>query len=320
MDTVLNMKAFLATAQAGSFSAAARVLGVAPSIATKRVTQLEQQIRGRLFSRSTRQVKLTPLGERYLPVVQALVSDFDKTLSIMSDARPRVEGHVRVKCPTTMGYAFLSDLLVRFQKQNPMISMDIMLYDRPVNPIEEGFDIAIGGATASFGNVIDVPFCPLGNRVYASPSYIREAGRPKHPRELADHACLNFFPNGPIWTFATGAGHMSIETSPIISSNDLNVLLQAACNGNGIAFLPQYLAADALKAGRLEVLLDQFSVPDVWIKALVPAGRIHQPAVQALLSFLRQELSTFADEAGDGGDIRPQTGTRRMRRAARMLR
>jgi DNA-binding transcriptional LysR family regulator len=165
MDTVLNMKAFLATARSGNFTAAARVLGVAPSIATKRVTQLERQIRGRLFSRSTRQVKLTTLGERYLPVVQALVSDFDKTLSIMSDARPRVEGHVRVKCPTTMGYSFLSDAFVRFQKQNPMISMDIMLYDKPVNPVEEGLDIAIGGASVSFGNVIDIPFRPLGNRI-----------------------------------------------------------------------------------------------------------------------------------------------------------
>ena len=295
MDTVLNMKAFLATARAGNFTAAARVLGVAPSIATKRVTQLERQIRGRLFDRSTRQVKLTALGERYLPVVQALVSDFDKTLSIMSDARPRVEGHVRVKCPTTMSYSFLSELFARFQKQNPMISMDIILYDRPVNPIEEGLDIAIGGAPVSFGNVIDIPFCPLRNRIYASPSYLEKAGRPAHPREIAGHACLNFFPNGTIWTFQTEAGQISIDTSPILSSNDLNVLLQAACNGNGVASLPQYLAADALKAGRLEVLLKDFPIPETWIKALVPASRIHQPPVQALLSFLREELSAFVD-------------------------
>src|SRR5690606_488779 len=290
MDTVLNMKAFLATARAGNFTSAARVLGVAPSVATKRVTQLEQQIRGRLFDRSTRQVKLTTLGERYLPVVRALVSDFDKTLSIMSDARPSVEGHVRIKCPTTMSYSFLGDLFVRFQKQNPMISMDIILYDRPVNPLEEGFDIAIGGAPVSFGNVIDIPFCPLRNRIYASPSYLAHAGRPAHPRELSDHACLNFFPNGTIWTFQIHAGKIGIGKSPIQSTNDLYVLLNAACNGNGIASSPQYLAANAWKAGRLEVLLDDFQIPETWIKALVPAGRIHHPAVQALLAFLREEL------------------------------
>jgi DNA-binding transcriptional LysR family regulator len=290
MDIVLNLKAFLATAQAGNFTAAARLLGVAPSIATKRVTQLEQQIRGRLFERSTRQVKLTSLGERYLPVVHALVSDFDKTLSIMSDARPHVEGHIRVKCPTSMGYAFLNDLFVRFQEQNSKINMDVILYDRPVNPAEEGFDVAIGGATTSFGNVIDIPFCPLQYRVYASPSYIKATGRPEHPRELGNHACLNFFPNGTIWTFESTAGQVSIETTPTISSNDLNVLLRAACNGNGIALLPRYLAVDALTAGKLEVLFENFSVPEAWLKALVPVGRIHQPAVQAFLSFLRHEL------------------------------
>jgi len=300
MDIVSNLKAFLATAHAGNFTAAARLLGVAPSIATKRVTQLEQQIRGRLFDRSTRQVKLTALGERYLPVVHALVSDFDKTLSIMSDARPHIDGHLRVKCPTTMGYAFLNDLFVEFQRRNSKISMDVILYDKPVNPSEEGFDIAIGGATTSFGNVIDIPFCPLRYRVYASPSYIDTAGRPEHPRELISHACLNFFPNGTIWTFDTEAGQISIETSPIISSNDLNLLLKAACNGNGIAFLPQYIAAEALKAGKLEVLLQNFPIPDAWLKALVPSARIHQPAVQALVSFLRLELPKYSELVASG--------------------
>ena len=144
MDTIANLKAFVATADAGSLSGAARQLGVVPSVISKRIDQLEWRIRTPLFNRSTRRLALTDVGERYLRTVREAIRQVDDTLAGMARASGELEGHIRVKIPTTLGVLYLSEILNDFLRSQPMISMDIVLVDRSVNPLEEGIDIAIG--------------------------------------------------------------------------------------------------------------------------------------------------------------------------------
>lgn len=297
MDTMLNLKAFVTTARTGNFSRAARELGVAPSVVTKRIDQLERQIGTRLFARSTRRVELTDAGRRDLPRAGALINSYDDTIAAMTRSPKSLEGHIRIKAPTTLTVLYLGKILSAFQRIHPMVSIDIVLIDRPVNPVEEGFDIALGAFSPTFGGVVDVPLCPLKRLVCAAPSYLRRQGEPRHPRDLVAHDCLTFLPSDRIWTFTSDQGPISVEVTPRLSANDGQVLLAAALEGNGIALLSRYIVAAALAEGRLVPVLPAFAVPDMWIKAVVPETKASQGIIRALLAWLTEHLSLVpADE------------------------
>ena len=291
MDVLLNIKAFLATAQTGSFSAAARQIGVAPSVITKRVGQLEWRVRSQLFERTTRKVTLTEAGQKYLPKLRLLMMDFDDTLSGIATAAGSLSGHIRIKVPTTIGLLYLGQMLIAFQQENPRISVEVVLMDRSVNPIEEGFDIAIGAMTASYGNAIDEPLCPYPRLVCAAPAYLARKGRPEHPTDLVNHDCLIFLPIGALWSFDSGRGAIQVGVSSTFSANDGQILLAAAHAGLGVCILARHIVLPSIASGALVPLLDAYPLSDLWLKALVPVNRSKVPHVQALVHWLKLHLS-----------------------------
>lgn len=290
MDTLDNLKAFVASAENGSFSGAARQAGVVPSVIAKRVEQLEWRIRAPLFTRSTRKLSLTDVGERYLPVVRGLLREMDDALAGMSRASGGLEGHIRVKIPTTLGVIRLSELLNRFVREQPLISMDVVLADRSVNPQEEGFDVAIGARPESYGQVQDHPLCPISRRLCASPAYLARRGTPATAAELTGHDCLVFATSGSRWEFLSPSGLVGVDLRPKLKSNDGAALCRAALDGLGITVLGDYLVAGPLAAGSLVELLPDHRLPDLWLKALVPENRAALPRIQRLLAWLRTQL------------------------------
>ena len=290
MDTLVNLKAFVATADAGSFSGAARQLGLVPSVISKRIDQLEWRIKAPLFTRSTRKLMLTDVGDRYLHTVRDVIRQVDDALTGMARSSGELEGHIRVKLPTTLGVLYLSELLNEFLQNQPMISMDIVLADRSVNPIEEGFDIAIGALPELYGRVQDRPLCLLKRRLCAAPSYLESRGTPVHPGDLVDHDCLVFMTSGARWEFQSPQGLIGIDVRPKLRTNDGAAICQAAIAGTGIAVLTDYLTYPALQSGQLVEILQPFEVPGIWLKALVPSNRIELPRVRMLLDWLEQNL------------------------------
>lgn len=291
MDTLQNLKAFLAVAERGSFSAAARELGLATSVVAKRIDQLEWATRSKLFARSTRHMALTETGERWLTRVRSAVSELDEVLAGMARAGADLEGHLRVKMPTTLTVLYLGAIVSRFQAEHPRVSLDIVLMDRPLNPVEEGFDIAVSVFPDSFKGVIDEPLCPLHRLLCAAPRYLAARGTPEHPRDLLHHDTLNFLPTGPVWSFQSVEGLVSVEIRPKLSANDNQVLLAAAREGNGIALLSSYVAGPALRDGSLVQVLGAFPIGELWIKALIPESRAQVPRVRSLVAFLNEALS-----------------------------
>lgn len=291
MDTLDNLRAFVATAESGSFSQAGRQCGLVPSVVAKRIDQLEWRIKAPLFIRSTRRLRLTDVGERYLPAVRQLIRAADETLAGMARANGEIEGHIRIKIPTTLGVLRLSELLNRFMQQQPMISLDVVLADRSVNPIEEGFDMAIGARPESYGQVQDHPLCPIQRRLCAAPAYLARKGSPRSPAELLDHECLVFATSGARWEFAGPQGLVGVDVRPRLKSNDGASLRQAALQGQGIAMLADYLVASHLRDGTLVEVLPELRLPDLWLKALVPGNRIDLPRIQALLRWLLHHLA-----------------------------
>ncbi len=290
MDTLANLKAFVAAADAGSFSAAARKLDLVPSVISKRIDQLEWRIRAPLFARSTRKLTLTDVGDRYLPTVRELVRQMDDALDGMARSSGDLEGHIRVKVPTTMATLYLSDILYGFLRSQPKISMDIVLADRSVNPLEEGFDLALGARPELYGGVQDIALCPLKRYLCASPAYLARRGTPQHVSELPDHDCVVFATTGPRWEFLSQQGLIGIDVRPKLRSNDGGAICDAAIAGSGIAVLTDYLAGPAIRSGELVEILPDFQLPDIWLKALVPGTRMALPRVRMLLDWLKQHL------------------------------
>lgn len=290
MDTLLNIKAFLATARAGSFSAAARELEVAPSVIVKRINRLEDQMRAKLFVRSTRRLTLTETGERYFPRYQAIVGEVEDALTGAASAAERIEGQLRVKCPTTLAILQFGDILTDFQIAHPGIALELSLIDRSVNPVEEDFDIAIGAMPAAYANVIDEPLSPYPRVLCAAPSYIAARGEPKHPIDLIGHDCLVFQITGSTWSFESPRGLINVDVRPRLSANDSHVLQSAAIRGLGVAIMAGYIAHPAIAAGQLKVLLPDYPVPEMWLKALIPTNKSRRAAVQSLLQFIKQRM------------------------------
>jgi DNA-binding transcriptional LysR family regulator len=290
MNTLLNIKAFLLVARSGSFSGAARELGVAPSVVTKRITRLEDEMGAQLFVRSTRALSLTPAGDRLLPQYQKLVAELDEIIGATAAAERGIEGHLRVKGPTTLTSLYLGPIFCDFHAANPGLTLDIVLLDRSVNPLEEGFDLVVGALPASYPNVVDVPLCPYAITLCASPAYLEAKGTPETPTDLIEHDCVTSVLMGNTWVFEHAPSTVSVEVRSKLHANDTRVLREAALRGIGIAVLPQFLVADDVRMGTLVALLPDYPIPLYWLKALVPRIKMNKTAVHELVAFLKSRL------------------------------
>jgi DNA-binding transcriptional LysR family regulator len=285
VDTLDNMRTFLAVVRTGSFSAAARALDTVPSVVTKRIGQLEHRLKADLFVRSTRKLDLTESGVRYHRRFLPLITEIDAALR--NEPRARLEGRLRIKCPTTITVNYYGDVLAEFQRVHPGVRMELVLMDRSVNPLEEGFDIAIGALPSSYANVADFPLCVMPRAIIAAPDYLAAKGMPEHPRELAQHDCPYFLATGTNWHFGGPQGAIDVDVPNTFGVNDSYVLLKAVEKGLGITIIARHIARSAIQAGRVVEILPDYPVPDLWIKALVPENRRSNPAVQAVLQALK---------------------------------
>lgn len=292
MDIYLNFKAFQASSRAGSFSRASRELGISASVVTKRVGQLEHQLRTVLFRRSTRRLVLTEAGRRYLERSGPLIAEFDDLLKVGSHKPGEIEDFLRVKAPTSMTVLHLRKVFEDFQAEFSRVRLEIVLLDRSVDPVTEGFDLSIGAHWShSFSGVVEHPLCPLRRMLCASPDYLARRGTPKHPRDLRDHDCLSFLPTGNAWSFEDRHGSITIDVNPRLTSNDGQMLAGAAANGGGIAIVSQYLVKDFLDSEKLVPVLAQYPLPEIWVKAVSPLRRATTPALLALVGKLTAFLS-----------------------------
>ena len=287
MDMLENMRSFLTVAKAKSFTAAAEELGLAASVVTKRVLQLEQATGTTLLTRTTRKVALSPDGEYHYKRISEVVTSYDDALLALRKGQSQLEGLIRIKVPTTLGFLQLNAVIKSFVEQNPMVDVEILLLDGPLNPRAESIDIAITAFPASFDGVADYFLWPLTRKLVASKSYFENAKMPTHPRELSQHRCIVFQPTGQSWTFLGPNGIVSVSVPAHICSNDMNILLEAVKDSMGIGLLTTYVTSQDLNSHNLVEVLPDFPTSDIWVKAMIPTERATLPRVIALLEHLK---------------------------------
>lgn len=294
MDSVTNLRTFLAVVQHGGFSDAARHLHVVPSVVAKRIGQLEKTMGARLFERSTRLVTLTEAGQRLRAHAAPAVGMFDDLVDSIRRDEGKLEGPIRLMAPTTLTTLVLGDALVGFMQRHDRISLEISLADRSVNPLEQSFDVVISGRAAHYEGVIQIPLAPISYRLCAAPAYLAQHGAPVHPSDLSERDCLAFRPTGTAWTFRSQRGLVHVDVVPRLVADDNRTLLLAAERGLGIAMLPGYICREALAHGALVQLLPEFPPEETWFKAYVPKRQAPLARIQALCQWLAQAMEPLA--------------------------
>lgn len=312
MDSILNIRAFLATARAGSISRAAKQLGVAPSVVAKRLNRLEAEMHARLLVRTTRRLELTETGERCVRRFQTLVAELDDALASAKNPEHRVEGHLRVKCPTAFATIYFDEILNDFQLTYPEVQLEIVLMDRPANPIEENFDLVLDPFSASYADVMEVPLCPYPASLYASPSYLDRRGKPRHPSDLEEHDCIVFSTTGPLWSFESKEGPISVTVRSHLTTNDLRVLSRATLKGVGIARISHDIARASEANGQLVALLSDFRIRPVWLKMQIPKSKMKRAAVLALLEWIGDRVQLPSSTEGEAGTPGPVAAVSQM--------
>ncbi|WP_376093783.1 LysR substrate-binding domain-containing protein [Roseomonas sp. CCTCC AB2023176] len=288
-DRLLGMEEFLAVAEAGSFVAAASQLGLTPSGVGKAVSRLEARLGVRLFTRTTRRVALTEDGAVLRERCLRLLADLDAAEAEVDARRSEISGPVRVGTPVAYGRIRVVPALAAFAAAHPGIRLDLRMSDRLSDPVEERLDLVvrIGELPDSSMRAVQVDRIRFG--VFAAPDYLRARGEPGSPAELAGHARLGFtLTSGRPLDFTLGAGEECVSLSPSgrFVGDDIEGVLEAAIAGLGLAYLPTFIAAGAVRSGALRRVLEASWIDGAPVHLLLPQPRQVPRRVRALADHL----------------------------------
>ncbi len=276
MDRFQSIRAFTRVVEEGGFAAAAREMGLSRSVVNRAVIALEDDLGTQLLVRSTRQVTPTETGLAFYDRALGILADLDSAIASVSELQEHPTGNLRVNAPMSFGTMHLSSLVADFMSEYPEVRVELMLSDRFIDPIEEGFDVTLRVAEdAPSTSLIVRNIAPAKRVLCASPDYIASAGEPKSPRELRQHRCLHYgyLDSGSQWRLTGPDGDRTWSINCAMWSNNGETLRDAAIGGQGIALLPTFIVGQALQDGQLRSLLTEYSPPEIVLSAVYPRHR-----------------------------------------------
>lgn len=294
MDRLNAMRVFVTVVDLGSQSAAADHLQLSRPVVSRYLAELEDWVGARLMQRTTRKLSLTAAGQQTLPRCRQLLElagDLQAAVRQPDDA-PR--GELRISVSTSFGQAQLVDAVADYVRRYPGVKVELQMLDRTVNLVDERIDLAIRTSNDLDPNLIARRLTVCRSVVCAAPKYLAEHGMPQQVEELSQHNCLTHAYFGhSLWQFEVGGRHVAVPVQGNISANEAMTLQKAALAGAGIAMLPTYQAAGALRSGELIRLLPEARPRELNLNA-VYTSRKHMPAtLRSMLDFLAQR---FTDE------------------------
>ncbi len=303
MDTLRAMRLFLRVAVLGSFAAAAREANVAPSVVTRQVAALEERLKARLITRSTRHLTLTPAGLAYADKAQAVLALLDSAENDIAREGSVVAGRIRLSVPLSFGLSRLSPWLIDFSRRHREVALEIDLTDRRVDLAAEGVDLAIRVTSRHAPGDVVRRLGSAAMKTVASPAYLREAGRPARPDQLMRHDCLSYASEAlrHVWQYTIDGRTDNVPVRTRLCASNGELLADAAARGLGIAMLPDFIVDPWIESGRLELLLTRFAPPPLGIHAVLPAAGPPPHRVRLLLDELAARLSRRRDGAAAKG-------------------
>ncbi len=320
MDRIQALRLFTRVVDLGSFSRAASELGIGQPAATKQVARMEKELGARLLHRSTQGVTPTEVGTLYYEKGKIIVHHDEEARSVAMLMQSQIQGVLRISASIAFGRRVLAPMVLNFMRTHPRVQIELSFDDRYVNLIEQGVDVAIRMGRLADSSLGSTYLSVSPWLAVAAPGYLQKRGIPIMPDQLGTHDALVYSTaqGDAIWHF-TG-DHKKTLAIPVtgrLRSNNLSVLLGAACDELGVAVLPHYVASDALLSGEIVSILDDWRLPIQEVHAVYPSPRMVPAKVHELVAWLK---GTFTDNwwrsgvrdlrsiaAAPGGGDRTQT-------------
>jgi DNA-binding transcriptional LysR family regulator len=290
MDRIDAMQAFVAVADLKGFAPAARKLGVSPSGVTRLIAALEDRLGARLLQRTTRSVTLTDVGARYLERVRRILSDVEEAEGAAEGERTRPRGRLVVSAPHGFGRLHVSPVMSTYLTRYPEVSGELRLSDRMINLVEDGVDLAVRIGHLADSTLVARHVGEMRRIVVASNGYLKERGEPNTPEAIASHEAIQFGATSasPDWRFVEDGREVRVACTPRFITNSAAAAIQYAEQGGGLTRVLAYQAAEAIKAGRLKVVLAKFEQPALPIHLVYPTSRLLSAKVRTFIDLVTE--------------------------------
>ena len=294
MDLFQAMGVFVQVVEGGSMTAAADACGMSTTMVGNHLRALEQRLGVSLLRRTTRRQSLTEFGSAYYQRCLDILGQVSAAEQLAEEVQAVPHGTLRISAPPTFGAECLMPCLADYLNENPAVKLDVVLTDRLVDLVEEGFDAAIRLGTLENSSLIARPLQDYGLTLCAAPAYLVGRGAPVDVQALAEHDCLAFaYPAGTEWRWTQKhwrlsgpEGEVSVEVSGRIAVNSAPALKRAALSGLGIAMLPDALVREELASGRLVPLLPDWHLPVRPMHLVYPQERYRSPKLRSFVAFV----------------------------------
>lgn len=288
MDQIHLMRVFVAVGELESFAAAARRLGISAAAVTRAVGALEESLGVKLLLRTTRSVRLTEAGSRYLEDSRNILASLREANEAAAGVNAAPRGNLAVTAPMLFGKFFVMPCIVRYLQTYPEVDVSALFLDRVVNLVEEGMDVAVRIGPLPDSGLKARQVGQVRRLLCASPDYLARHGTPRHPSELTQHALIaaNGVGAGLEWKFREAQVPLSVRVKPRLNVTSNDAAIAAATAGLGIAHLLSYQVADDLVAGRLRTVLEDFEETPWPIHVLHRESKYGSAKVRAFIDLL----------------------------------
>ncbi|HDR9762269.1 TPA: LysR family transcriptional regulator [Burkholderia cepacia] len=292
MDLLVSMEAFLRAAEADSFAGAARQLNVTRSVVTMRIQQLEEHLGVALFHRSTRITRLSEMGEVYYRECLELIGKVQD----LRKKRPEpvvLSGSLRIHVLSGFALDHFSRTLINFRKTHPLIEFEVTVSDRVIDPVREGYDIALQAFPSKSDLLIERRLIPMDSVLCAASSYFDEQPAVNMPEDLIRHELAGYLCLSQSNKFQPARIDQQFEflSDPVLATNSVHLLHEFARAGSGIACLPLIVVAKDLEEKRLMRVLPNFPMPKMWLSAVYPECHRSTPRVKTFVDFLHAQYT-----------------------------
>jgi DNA-binding transcriptional LysR family regulator len=292
MDQLTSMKAFVAVADAGHFASASERLGLSRAMASKLVMDLEAHLGSRLLNRTTRKVSLTEPGAAYLERCRDILAAIEEAEREIAAQASEPTGRLRVTAPMSFGAAHVASRIAAYTARYARVNIDLILNDRLVDLVEEGYDLAIRIGRLADSSLIAKRIGATRLVVCASPGYLAAHGRPLKPADLADHECIlySYASAGAAWTFLGPKREETVRVRGRVTCNNGDAISHMATKGQGVIMQPDFIVAPHLRSGALEQVLTDYTDEPMGIYAIHASHRHAPLKLRTFIEFLSASI------------------------------
>ncbi|WP_325890949.1 LysR family transcriptional regulator [Grimontia sp. NTOU-MAR1] len=310
MNRWSGVEEFVEVVNSGSFTAAARKLGVSTSHVSRRIDALESRLTTRLLYRTTRQITLTEVGKMYFEQCNDLIEKFAEVEALVTQMQTEPVGTLKITAPSVFGEKFIAPLANDFIEVHPKLSVEFHFTNDVVDLVHDGYDLAIRTGDLKDSTLMAKKLAPRKLYVCASPAYLKEFGVPANLDDLQNHNCLVGLVDS--WSFRDDGNAVNIKPQGRWHGNSGSAVLDAALHGLGLAQLPDYYVSQKIMSGELVEVLSGYQAPDSAVWAVYPFNRNLSAKVRLFVDFLsdhfQHHLPWMVEEHHDNDDHQEAAG------------